>query len=92
MDKELASAAAKKGNTLLQAPCEVVVHILSFLEPYDLCTVSQVCVVRTVPQSYLVFQYSVVDLLLVAVVYMLASAETGRAQRRGRSVAPLLPA
>jgi hypothetical protein len=51
MDKELASAVAKV-NTLLQAPCEVVVHILSFLEPYDLCTVSQVCVVRTVPQSF----------------------------------------
>jgi hypothetical protein len=31
-------------NQLL--PWEVILHVLSFLEPYDLCTVSQVCVVR----------------------------------------------
>jgi hypothetical protein len=36
----------KENRLLVELPWEVILHVLSFLEPYDLCTVSQVCVVR----------------------------------------------
>jgi hypothetical protein len=41
--KELAA----ENQLLAELPWEVILHVLSFLEPYDLCTVSQVCVVRS---------------------------------------------
>jgi myo-inositol catabolism protein IolC len=34
-------------SPLMEVPLDVVVHILSFLEPFDLCAVAQVCTVRS---------------------------------------------
>jgi hypothetical protein len=34
-------------SPLMEVPLDVVVHILSFLEPFELCVVAQVCAVRS---------------------------------------------
>ena len=38
--------AESDASPLLAMPWEVVLHVLSFLDPYDLCVVAQACSVR----------------------------------------------